>query len=79
LSLRYTSEDNQFDSADDMIACLRVYFISGNERDRARVRFYRMYMQESKYPQEDFLAFKARFIANALEGGIAESEWFTAL
>jgi hypothetical protein len=38
-----------------------------------------MYMQESKYPQEDFLAFKARFIANALEGGIAESEWFTAL
>jgi hypothetical protein len=33
-----------------------------------------MRMQDGKYPHEDFTAFKARFIATALEGGIAESE-----
>jgi hypothetical protein len=79
LTPRYTSKDNRFNSVDEMLACLEIYFTTGNEKDIAQTQFYTMRMQDGKYPHEDFTAFKARFITTALEGGIAESEWFPAM
>jgi hypothetical protein len=57
-----------------MIAFLESYFTSGDEKDQAQTRFYTMYIQDEKHPQEDFLTFKTRFVANALEGDVAPSE-----
>jgi hypothetical protein len=79
LTPRFTSKDNKFTSADEMIAFLESYFTSGDEKDQAQTRFYAMHMQDEKHPQEDFLAFKTRFVANALEGDVAPSEWFPAM
>ena len=38
-----------------------------------------MHMQDKSHPQENFPEFKARFLADAIEGGVPESEWFYAL
>jgi chemotaxis protein histidine kinase CheA len=79
LTPRYTSTNNQFSSVDEMLDCLRTYFLTGTEKEEARNRFNDMYMQDKANPHENFPEFKARFLANAIEGGVSESEWFFAL
>jgi hypothetical protein len=62
-----------------MLTCLETYFLTGTEKEEARNRFNDMHMQDKSHPQENFPEFKARFLADAIEGGVPESEWFYAL
>jgi hypothetical protein len=62
-----------------MLNCLETYFLTGTKKEEARNRFNDMQMRDKSYPQENFPEFKARFLANAIKGGVPESEWFYAL
>jgi Zinc knuckle len=79
LSPRYTSTDRQFTSVSEILTCLETYFLTGTEKEEARNRYNDMSMQDKTHPQESFPEFKARFLADAIEGGVPESEWFFAL
>jgi len=59
-----------------MISGLEVYFLTGTEKEEARNRFNDMSMQDKGHTGESFPEFKARFIAEAIEGNVPESEWF---
>ena len=76
LTPRYTSETQRFTSTEEMLECLETYFLTGTEQEEARNRFNDMCMQEPGYATESFPEFKARFIADAIEGGVPQSEWF---
>jgi hypothetical protein len=62
-----------------MISCLEGYFMTGTEKEEARNRFNDMYMQDGSHVGETFPEFKARFIADAIEGNVPESEWFFSM
>jgi hypothetical protein len=79
LTPRYTSTDNQFKSVEEVLTCLETYFLTGTEKEEARNRFNDIHMQDKTHANENFLEFKARFLANAIEGGVPESEWFYAM
>ena len=79
LTPRYTSVDRPFASVSEMLTCLESYFLSGTETEEARNRFNDMHMQDKGHVQESFPEFKARFLADAIEGNVPESEWFFAL
>ena len=79
LTPRYTSTNRQFRTVEEMLTCLETYFLTGTEEDEARNRFNNMRMQDKAHSQESFPEFKARFLADAIEGGVPESEWFYAL
>jgi hypothetical protein len=79
LTPRYTSTDSQFESVDEMLTCLETYFLTSTEKEEARNRFNDMHMQDKSHSQENFPEFKARFLADAIEGGVPKSEWFYAL
>jgi hypothetical protein len=76
LTPRYTAESpsNQFRTTDDMIQLLRTYFETGHEQEDARQDFYNLRMGDQGY--ESFVNFKARFLERAINGAVAESEWF---
>lgn len=61
----------QFQSAEDMIALLKTYFVTGNEQAENRAAFHRLHMGRS----ETFPDFKARFLNLAIRGNVAKSEW----
>jgi chemotaxis protein histidine kinase CheA len=79
LTPRYTSTDKKFVSVEEMLTCLETYFTTGTETEEARNRFNDMKMQDKGHPHENFPEFKARFLAEAIEGNVAESEWFQAM
>jgi hypothetical protein len=64
-------DGNRFQNAEDMIALLKSYFVSGNEQAESRAAFHRLLMDKG----ESFSAFKARFISTAVKGAVAKSEW----
>jgi hypothetical protein len=76
LTPRYTSANSQFASIEEMLACLQTYFLTGTEQEEARNRFNDMHMQDKGHASETFPDFKARFLADAIEGNVPESEWF---
>ncbi len=74
LEPRYLSDDDQdrFRDAEDMIALLKSYFITGNEKAESRSAFDRLLMDKN----ETFPVFKARFLSAAIKGQVPRSEWF---
>jgi hypothetical protein len=73
LEPRYLSDTDQerFRDAEDMIALLKSYFITGNEKAESRTAFDRLHMEKN----ETFPAFKARFLSAAIKGQVPRSEW----
>ena len=61
----------RFQNAEEMIALLKSYFVSGNEQAESRAAFHRLLMDK----RESFPAFKARFISAAIKGSVSRSEW----
>lgn len=61
----------RFSNAEEMIALLHSYFVSGNEQAEYRSAFHLLQMTKG----ETFPAFKARFISAAVKGVVAKSEW----
>lgn len=74
LEPRYLSDTDQerFRNAEDMIALLKSYFITGNEQSESRSAFDRLLMDKN----ETFSTFKARFLSAAIKGQVPQSEWF---
>lgn len=74
LEPRYLSDDDQdrFRDAEDMIALLKSYFVTGNEKAENRSAFDRLLMDKN----ETFPVFKARFLSAAIKGQVPRSEWF---
>jgi hypothetical protein len=62
----------RFNNAEEMIALLHSYFVSGNKQAEYRFDFHLLQMTEG----ENFPAFKARFISAAIKGVVPRSEWF---
>ncbi|EMD64891.1 hypothetical protein COCSADRAFT_159893 [Bipolaris sorokiniana ND90Pr] len=65
------SDGYRFQNAEEMIALLKSYFVSGNEQAESRAAFHRLLMDK----RESFPAFKARFISAAIKGSVSRSEW----
>lgn len=74
LEPRYLSDDptDRFVDAEEMIALLKSYFITGNEKAESRAVFDKLQMDRN----ETFPAFKARFLSSAVKGQVPRSEWF---
>ena len=72
LEPRYLSNDNaeRFQNAEEMIALLKSYFITGNEVAKSRFQFDRLQMTKD----ETFPAFKAQFLSAAVRGEVPRSE-----
>ncbi|USP73300.1 uncharacterized protein yc1106_00574 [Curvularia clavata] len=66
------SVEDRFQNAEDMIATLKSYFVSGNEQAESRAAFHRLLMDK----KETFAEFKAKFISAAVKGSVSKSEWF---
>lgn len=75
LTPRYVSENNQYSAVSSMLRDLTEYFVTGTEQEEAKNRFYDSSMRDHSHPKESFSDFKSRFIADAIEGCIAPSEW----
>lgn len=73
LEPQYLSETDgyRFQNAEEMIALLKSYFVSGNEQAESRAAFHRLVMKD----RETFTEFKARFINLGIKGVVAKSEW----
>jgi hypothetical protein len=57
-----------------MILLLDSFFTTGFEKEEARQQFFDMRMGDQGY--ESFIAFKARFLERASNGGIKREEWY---
>jgi hypothetical protein len=74
LEPRYLSDSDQerFWDAEDMIALLKLYFITGNEKAESRSAFDCLQMEKN----ETFPIFKARFLSAAIKGQVPILECF---
>jgi hypothetical protein len=72
LESRYNSDTHNFAIAEEMIDLLATYFLTGSETEEKRREFHALRQLEN----EPFLEFKASFISLAIQGKVAESEWF---
>ena len=72
LEPRYLSDTHDYATAEEMINLLATYFLTGNETEEKRRDFHALRQRET----EPFSDFKARFISLAIQGKVAESEWF---
>jgi len=66
-----TSDKIRFRNAEEMIALLLTFFISGNEDAEYRTQFQRLEMSS----KETFAEFKAKFLSAAIRGKVHRDEW----
>jgi hypothetical protein len=76
LEPRYQSEDQDFDTADEMIDTLSSYFVTGLETEQDRNQFHDMRMGDKDHSNETFPEFIARFRSKAILGRVQQSDWF---
>ena len=57
-----------------MLDCLETYFLTSIETENTQNCFNNMQMQDKRHLTETFIEFKSRFLADAIEGDILESE-----
>jgi hypothetical protein len=72
LEPRYNSDTHVYTTAEEMIDILATYFLTGSETEEKRREFHALKQHEN----EPFPSFKASFISLAIQGKVAESEWF---
>jgi hypothetical protein len=66
------TDQQRFQTAEEMILLSKPYFVSGNKRTESQAAFHRLFIDKSKA----LPAFKAGFISAATKGPVAKSEWF---
>ena len=75
LETRYLSDDNDFESAQEMIDLLASYYLTGLEDQMYRNEFKDLVMGEPN-PKETFADFAARFRSRATLAKIPHTQWF---
>jgi hypothetical protein len=79
LEPHYQGEDDEFNTAEEMIEHLEAYFLTGYEIQDYSHRFNDMKMGESGHANETFAEFSVRFRHTAVRGWKNKAMWYEAM